>query len=483
MKSGRYLFIGILSLFISACNAQNDWVVTKGNGFSFEIPKNWTIKTDLNGIIRLTDLKYEGDVWAFWVDNLQAISENFIKATVVKIRPVSGLLNITAINENYYRINAELSNGNLLLFLLKAKVLGKGYIIQCFGMQFPEKDFIKIKSVMTRIFESFTMLADNKNNFDKSVTSYKLFRDPNESAFSAQVPANFTSEGGMYRASAVDLRPELHVTSPLKDIYIFIGDRIIPSFLVPNQLTNIAGMSEGTWYNTAAANSLLLRYLPGTDFIRYYLSSKGIRNIKEIRSQKYPELQNTLNNALYQLRKTGMRLKYDGGDLEFSYLQNDKEYKGYMFVTTLFTGSSYNDMNMWYVTFCSGYSVIPDKEDEAKKIMERIVSTFEMDQAWQQRQSNTAMDVSKITTQLNKDISKIINDNFANKQAVSDKINRQFSNYIRGVEDVKDLQTGEIFQVKSGSNYYWMNAARQYIGTDIYDNPDKFRFHETIVLK
>ena len=54
-----------------------------------------------------------------------------------------------------------------------------------------------------------------------------------------------------------------------------------------------------------------------------------------------------------------------------------------------------------------------------------------------------------------------------------DDINRKFSNYILGVTDVVDPETGETWKVEAGHNYYWRrDFTNQVAGTRTADRPD-----------
>jgi len=81
--------------------------------------------------------------------------------------------------------------------------------------------------------------------------------------------------------------------------------------------------------------------------------------------------------------------------------------------------------------------------------------------------------VSQIVTQTNQEISRIIDESYWNRQTVLDETSRRFSNYILGVTDVVDPETGEKWKIEAGHNYYWRkDYTNQLAGTRTADRPD-----------
>ena len=86
---------------------------------------------------------------------------------------------------------------------------------------------------------------------------------------------------------------------------------------------------------------------------------------------------------------------------------------------------------------------------------------------------NIAMSSSKIETEANNKIEKMISDSFNYNNKVMDEIDRRRENAILGEVDVVDEQTGEDYKVDSGSNYYWMKN-----GTIVGTNTDAIPNHD-----
>jgi len=76
-------------------------------------------------------------------------------------------------------------------------------------------------------------------------------------------------------------------------------------------------------------------------------------------------------------------------------------------------------------------------------------------------------------SQTGQEISKIISDSYWTRQGVMDNVNRRFSNYILGVTDVVDHDTGQTWKVEAGHNYYWAKPGGDaVVGTNTFTRPD-----------
>ena len=103
-----------------------------------------------------------------------------------------------------------------------------------------------------------------------ATVNWTKFQDPNEKAFSADVPAGWTARGGAYRLGFSDVRLMVDVTSANGDTNIRMGDIAIPPYFLPNQLHH-----EGEVYDLGAqAQGIVARYRTGAEYARLYALSR-----------------------------------------------------------------------------------------------------------------------------------------------------------------------------------------------------------------
>jgi hypothetical protein len=92
------------------------------------------------------------------------------------------------------------------------------------------------------------------------------FEDPNEHAFTMDVPKGWTARGGLIRLGYSDHRPMVDVMSPDGKINVRYGDAAIPIYFVPDNLHR-----AGDIYDLGAqARGTLAPYKGGADFASAY---------------------------------------------------------------------------------------------------------------------------------------------------------------------------------------------------------------------
>jgi hypothetical protein len=78
---------------------------------------------------------------------------------------------------------------------------------------------------------------------------------------------------------------------------------------------------------------------------------------------------------------------------------------------------------------------------------------------------------SAIISQSQSEISEIISSTFEMRSRTMDELNHDWDNYILGIEDVYDTDTGSHYIVDSGYNYYWIDGEGNIYGTDTAESP------------
>lgn len=96
---------------------------------------------------------------------------------------------------------------------------------------------------------------------------YVSWRDPNEGAFTAEVPRGWGVVGGLIRPAPGDIRIVLELRSPDGRIDIGVGDRDLPTFGLPTPLYTQMGARQGTRIDNGV---VLSDYEPGELFAQDY---------------------------------------------------------------------------------------------------------------------------------------------------------------------------------------------------------------------
>src|SRR3569833_4741944 len=96
---------------------------------------------------------------------------------------------------------------------------------------------------------------------------WTTFTDPSDHAFTVEVPAGWQVQGSLRRFSTQDVRSEVVARSPDGSMEVFLGDQSVPFFAMPTQMTQWAGLREGSIFLLGYGNNAVIaRYVPGEAF-------------------------------------------------------------------------------------------------------------------------------------------------------------------------------------------------------------------------
>ncbi len=297
------------------------------------------------------------------------------------------------------------------------------------------------------------------------------FTDPNEHAFSCQVPQGWRVSGGAKRFHAIDVRAEVVAESPADGLVVRLGDAEIPSFAMANQFLASSGFPEGSNYSPGyGLQQVVLRYLPGVQFAVQWYLPRRVGQVGEVKARDLPEISRPVQ-ALYN--QAGIPSRVDTGEATFNAQTNQGPARGYIFVQTIgATAPGQPNLGTWKPEILYGYLARPDREALAQAVLNAMVQSYRTDPEWQARQSQTTGKVSGIVTQTNDAINRIIRDTFENRQRSQDRaLERYDRGAIRGTVLVEDPNTGQKLEVPGGSNYYWRGPGDTVVGTQTDTRP------------
>lgn len=298
------------------------------------------------------------------------------------------------------------------------------------------------------------------------------WRDPTENAFRVLVPSGWRVQGGLRRFHAVDVRPELVVTSPDGEVAVRLGDARVPTMAQANSMLARSGFLEGSMYSPGyGAQQMVLRYLPGAQFATQFYLPRLVGQVSQVRARNLPQVARR-TQAVYQ--QAGLNMQVDTGEVSFSSQGQQGLRRGYLFVqTSKVEMPGMPGLGTWQVETLYGYLARPDKEPLARAVLNAMVQSFQLDPGWVARQAQTAGQVSGIVTRTNQQITRIIRDTFQYRQQAQDQALERFDRgAIRGRVLVEDPNTGERFEVRGGSNYYWRRGSQdRFVGTQTDTRP------------
>lgn len=313
------------------------------------------------------------------------------------------------------------------------------------------------------------------------------WKEPNESAYTTDVPQGWRINGGLVRPDPMRLLDPVEMQSPDGQIFAFSGDRTLPMFKTLTQMEASMGLREGM----NNGNGLLMRYMPAAQFLPQYLprrlgqSCPGFQ-ITDVQNQ--PELADDANRKL-AADGSGTNQRVDVAVAQF---RCSAEAGGLVQMVTYalatdprMTGGE--SFTLWQVYSVAGFIAPPARAAEAGQAVIRLLSARQVDPRWAEGNRAMVGQIANISQQSQAQISQMINDRFKILQrpspssssstssstqiGSSDEMIMQQQNAMMDQTDVVDQNTGEKFKVVSGSNYYWVNPQGTIVGTNAPSQP------------
>lgn len=295
----------------------------------------------------------------------------------------------------------------------------------------------------------------------ENVQSYYNFTDPREGAFSIEVPQDWlvTNGSGVIRPY-IDAGIAFQAASPMGQEF-FYQDPYGYIYTTPNQVLDYTGFTEGSLYNPGGGNNqpmMVKHYMEADEVAQELLATSKIQ-ITNINITKRPDL---------AIPSSPIITKQSAAELSFEYLENNKPMKAVFLVRTALVEIS--GTGVWSVSLFEYHSPIA-LLNQTEVIILNMQKSFKIDQAWAKREQEEIRKRAVILSQSQNDISEIITSTFEVRSNSMDDINQKWDDYIRGVENVYDPQTGQHYAVDAGSNYYWIGNDGTVYGTDVNENP------------
>lgn len=493
-----------LFLFVVAgCSpSSNDHAVPKGwvnfavsNIFSIKHPKGWDVQFNrVDGRIRVTNGANE-NVYIWPVFSPKPLDEYrgsvLLKRIVSKLVP--GMQWNSPVRAERRYVSLSSSNRERISAASLAWVTGNDNSAAiCYVVTAPREHFVKDKDILASILSSFHPVIERRSGSSgPKFTDLQYYRweDPDEHAFSVEVPRGWSIQGGLKRYSPTDCRPGVNLISPQRKVNVFFKDPSIPTFVLPNPTLTMAGNPEGTYDRLQDGTmALVRRYVAGSSFAYEYAGrrfSNGFSDFQIVKTRNRPDIAYVDGREYAALNASGMGVVHSSvtaGDVYFTGRRNGQLYSGYVEAATSIFLTPYGGAGVWQVHQLYGFCAPSSRVVEAAAVMERLVSSFRWNPQWYMMQNKITANVTQIVSQAADQMADIIDKSFEIGQKNTDEALRNFDDYIRGTITLRD-KNGEQFNVWNTSNYYWADKFNDVGGTKLFLNPDISRFRRLMKVK
>lgn len=211
---------------------------------------------------------------------------------------------------------------------------------------------------------------------------------------------------------------------------------------------------------------------------------RHVRNVQVIERSRVPELERLARGEL----TPGVNASAEGGKLRLAYLENGKPMEEELYAVvsqfvTFIPGSYLTGryfINYWYIDYIFSFKAQKGKLDSNSKIFQTMIFSFKINPQWFAKVVNTKEQMVqrisrgiKATGRIGEMIARAGSDMRADQQSdwerrqrVNERIVRNFSDNIRGVQRYNDPYTGKEVELPSEYGYAWANNLGEYITTD-----------------
>lgn len=455
--------------------------------FSLKIPDSWEIKVDKDsGLIKVFSYDAESiKIYPFFLPGVRIDKGQTKSLFNALIKNQSGKVswsNIERVGENGLKATCKDSSTKQIICLVvkntKIGTAGRLFLAEApigFSKHYSEI-FSKILSSLR-----FRPASQNNNTYTSNSQNqihritFRKFQDPKQGSFSLDVPSNWNTQGGTEQPGALDYRTWVRTISPDQSVVVFMGDGSIPTYTLPSFQLASLGFVPGSRYNPGGYNSIIAPYSPSSKFVKEY----GFKSLKKVRMQNtqlvscenQPRLAKEWNEQYRGL------IDYGATSCRFTATNQSGDP-----VIGFFVGSTRRTSSNWKITYIGGVVCGAQKEQLGMNVFVRMFRSFKINPNWRSGQvANIGKSYQQITNFYTR-FNQIQRQNFearnrareawmrqasaslrdtsrsANNYSNHDEWMRQATNNIRDTEDVVDPNTGETYNIWSGSDYNYLHS-------------------------
>jgi len=211
----------------------------------------------------------------------------------------------------------------------------------------------------------------------------------------------------------------------------------------------------------------------------------GVGEVRVVDAKAVPELAKMAREA-HGPAQPGVNVSTDAARVRVEYEASGRktEEEIYGVVQTLafsmnsFQGAIVNQN--WWVDYLFSFKAEKGKLDASAGVLQTVAFSFRINRDWynryvqlvemliqrQIRQIRQIGEISRMISQTNREISEDRQRRWERDQAVRDRMNEEYSRYVRGVDSYSDPNRGGPVELPAGYGHAWSNKLGEYIVTE-----------------
>jgi hypothetical protein len=465
-----FIIAALLAGCVTAATAADGWTTRQDpRGFALDVPPGWSLAYDTAHRAAQVSGSDGTRVVIRVVTTKQAVGQNdgaaegatLAKQTDAAVAwPAAHL--VSPVIATYDATGGTGRSGKAYFTWASSPAMSIGYLYEASG---DPAAFANDRAIIARVFSSYRILrAQPSATGTAPATQYQTFNEPQEHMYTVDLPTGWTRTGGAYRKSALDIRPAFRASQT--GAMIASGDPQIPFFAIPNRMTAMGNLREGSWYDAGPGVRLMLRrYTDGATFAQQYARTNYGASCANFQFANVRNRQDAVAQLGAVYARLGLPTQINAGEAAFTCTRNGVAMQGYVFAAT--QQETMGGMGMWSVPVLLTYFATPDRSASAHAALDRAVATYHIDDAWAARNIQTAQKISEITTSTGHAISKIISDTYWSKAESENRTFEKLDDAARGVQNAIDPRTQDRIKIDDRYEYNFINPYGKILGSDV----------------
>lgn len=307
--------------------------------------------------------------------------------------------------------------------------------------------------------------------------AWTQYEDPNEHAFTVDVPRGWTVKGGMFRFGYSDARPEVDMRSPDGKIEIQLGDERVPVYVIPDRLHN----QEGATYDLGEQSQMVIaKYHKGPEYVALY---SQMRFHGECRNPQPDAADSEFDAPSSGPDDDPSAKESSAGQISYHCDSDGGPRIAFAYTKTASYGS------IWAVSGVASFLASPDEVSTARDILRHSARSLHISQEWLEykarldaegleyqraRQQYRMQQLGQQVQEFQAKMRDMRNQANAFEQHMAQERGQfeQMDDAINGVTPTTDPLTGETRKVWTGTqNNYWANGLGQVVNSNSNPNP------------
>lgn len=291
-------------------------------------------------------------------------------------------------------------------------------------------------------------------------------------AFSLLIPADWRAEGGIQwmhdRSNLATTAMRVRNPSGVEQVEFFP----ITAYTWSEQ--GIPFFPQGSVY---LGNEVQPPPPDAASYVRQFLipQHRGQLGVRVLTTERLPEIERTV---LQKVQEAGVQKTASGERIRIEYQAGDRWIQEDIYAVLVFSRSPMlPGTTFWGPEYLYSFKAEKGRLDAQARLFQTIAASVKIDpkwfsgylqvrQMWQNNQMQAIQNAGRLSqyiSRVNDEITEINRQAYENQQAAQDRAARQFSNYVRGVEDYKNPFDDTETQLPSGYNDVWVSANGEYI--------------------